>query len=238
MTNAPNPSTNILNDITAYLLHRPLVDTLVKYDSPAARQEYTQRVLQRLQLDVSLCSVFNIHQIGIQAPVRHVFDEIMKWDGDSTCWPNHIAEVQRQRGDIDHMSIFLFGQRQYPFGRKHRFLGLRYIPLFNLTVIRVQQQADTTEADNARYVLFRTTGGYPIGHFCMFARSPIAALGETEMTQVFMMVGFNFYGRKSTWVSRRVSKVWEVVHNRVSANILNRFRHLCERRFNRLEEGP
>jgi len=234
---APNPSHSILNDVGAFLLHRPPNDTLIKYDTPAAREQYSQLILQRLQVDVSLYSVLNIHQIGIQAPVQHVFREIMRWDGESTCWPNHIAEVERQRGGIDHISIFLFGQRQYPFGRKRRFLGLRYIPLFNLTVARLQEQTETSETDNARFILFRTTGGYPIGHFCMFVRSPIHSLGETEMSQLFLMVGFDFYGRQSTWLSRLASKGWEAVHNRVTANIMHRFKQLCEWRLHRLEDG-
>ncbi|MEN8005912.1 MAG: hypothetical protein ABFS42_02815 [Candidatus Krumholzibacteriota bacterium] len=227
----------ILRDIADYLVRRPPVDTLIKFDTSAKREDYSQRIMQRLQIDVSLYSMLNVHQIGIQVPIRYVFDEILRWDGDSTCWPNHIAEVERQQEGLDHISIFLFGQRQYPFGRKHRFLGLRYIPLFNLTVSRLQRQVDGTETDNARFVLFRTTGGYPIGHFCMFTRSPIQALGETEMTQMFLMVGFDFYGRKSSRLSRLVSKGWEAVHNRVTANIMNRFKQFCELRFHRVGGG-
>jgi len=226
-------SNGVLRDIADFLLRQPPVNTLIEFDTSAKREDYSQRILQRLQIDVSLYSMLNIHQIGIQVPVRYVFDEIMRWDGDSTCWPNHIAEVERQRAGIDHISIFIFGQRHYPFGRQHRFLGLRYIPLFNLTLTRLQGQANTTETDNARFVLFRTTGGYPIGHFCMFTRSPIQALGETEMTQLFLMVGFDFYGKKSSRFSRFASKGWEPIHNRVTANIMNRFKQLCERRFHR-----
>ena len=237
MDAAPTRSNGILKDVAYFLLHRPPIPTLIKFDTSAEREDYSQRILQRLQIDVALYSVLNIHRIGIQVPVRYVFDEILRWDGDSTCWPNHVAEVERLRGGIDHISVFLFGQRQYPFGRKHRFLGLRYIPLFNLTVTRSQRQADTTEADNARFVLFRSTGGYPIGHFCMFTRSPIQALGETEMTQLFLMVGFDFYGKKSIWGGGLVKTGWEAVHNRVTANIMNRFKQLCEWRFHRVEEG-
>ncbi len=234
---APTKSSNILSDVNHYLLHRPPIETLIKYGDAEAREDYSQRILQRLQIDVSLYSVLNIHQIGIDVPVRYVFEEIMRWDGDSTCWPNNIAEVERRRGGIDHISIFLFGQRQYPFGARHRFLGLRYIPLFNLTVTGLQQQAKTTEPDNARYVLFRTTGGYPIGHFCMFARSSIDSLAEQEMTQLFMMVGFDFYGKRPGWGAGLVSPVWEAVHNRVTANIMNRFKQYCEWQFHRVADG-
>ncbi len=234
---APTSSDGVLSDVGQFLLHAPAIPTLIKYNSAADREDYSQRILQRIMVDVSLYTVLNIHQIGIEVPVRYVFDEILRWDGDSTCWPNHIAEVERQRDGLDQISIFLLGRRQYPLGRKRHFLGLRYIPLFNLTVTRLQQQAETTDADNARFVLFRTTGGYPTGHFCMFARSPIKSLGETEKTQLFMMVGFDFYGKKPGFGSRLVRPVWEAVHNRVSANIMNRFKQFCEWRFHRLKEG-
>ena len=234
---APNRSNSILGDIGYFLLVQPSFPTLIKFQTPVEREDFTQRILQRLQIDVSLYSVLNIHKIGIEAPVQHIFNEIMCWDGDSSCWPNNIAEVERQRDGIDNISVFLFGLKKYPFGKKRRFLGLRYIPLFNLTVSRIQEQAITTDADNARFVLFRCTGGYPIGHFCMFTRSSIGSLGETERAQMFLMVGFDFYGRKSTRAGRLISPLWEAVHNRVTANIMNRFKQYCEWRFHRVEEG-
>ncbi len=237
MKSTPTGLIGIVKDTNNFLLHRPAIPTLIKFNTPTEQDNFRQALLQRLQLDVSLYSVLNIHQIGIQAPIRHVFDEILRWDGDSTCWPNRIAEVQRQDGGIKHISIYPLGMRKYPFGFKRRFLGLRYIPLFNLTLTRLQQQAETTEADNARFVLFRCTGGYPIGHYCMFTRSPIPALGETEMTQLFLFVGFNFYGKEPGRGSRLISPVWEAVHNRVTANIMNRFKQLCEWQFHRMEDG-
>ncbi len=237
MKSTPTGINGILKDTTNFLLHRPPIPTLIKFNTPAEQDDYRQRILQRLQIDVSLYSVLNVHQIGIQAPIRHVFDEILRWDGDSTCWPNRIAEVLRQDGGINHISIYPFGLRKYPFGQKRRFLGLRYIPLFNLTLARLQQQTETTETDNARFVLFRCSGGYPIGHFCMFTRSSIEILGETEMTQLFLMVGFDFYGKKPSRGSSLISPIWEAVHNRVTANIMNRFKQLCEWQFHQVEEG-
>ena len=53
-----------------------------------------------------------------------------------------------------------------------------------------------SDLDNARYVLYKCRGGYPIGIFSVYVRSSIAQEGETEATQVFMVVGFNFYGRE------------------------------------------
>jgi len=235
------PTTGKLNGLLAdtsnFLLHKPAISTLIKFKTQNDQDDYRQRILQRLQIDVSLYSVLNIHQIGIEAPIRHVFDEILRWDGDSTCWPNRIAEVHRLDGGLEHISIFPLGMRKYPFGFKHRFLGMRFIPLFNLTLVGLQEQAKTTETDNARFVLFRCTGGYPIGHFCMFTRSSIEALGETEMTQLFLLVGFDFYGKKSSRGSRLISPLWEAVHNRVTANTMNLFKQYCEKQFHRIEEG-
>lgn len=36
---------------------------------------------------------------------------------------------------------------------------------------------------------------------------------------------------------RLVTPIWEWVHNRATANILNRFKDLCEARFDRLTAG-
>ena len=235
MNGPPTRSNNIMQDVYRFLLRRPAIPTLIRFDTPAEREDYSQRILQRLQIDVSLYSVLNIHRIGIEAPARYVFDEIMGWDGDSTCWPNRIAHVERRRDGIDHIAVHLFGWRRYPFGRKRRFLGLRYIPLFNLTVTQLHSLPDASDTDNARYVLFRCSGGYPIGHFCLFVRSPIAALGETERSQMFMMVGFDFYGNKSPRWGGLIGGIWEAVHNRVTANIMNLFKQLSEWRFKKME---
>jgi len=71
----------------------------------------------------------------------------------------------------------------------------------------------------------------------MFTRSSIDSLAETEKAQLFMMVGFDFYGKQPSWGSRVVSPIWEAVHNRVTANIMNRFKQYCEWRFHRVSEG-
>jgi len=46
-----------------------------------------------------------------------------------------------------------------------------------------------------------------------------------------MVVGFNFYGKKNWPDTHIVNTAWERIHNRVTANILNRFKQLCEFRF-------
>jgi hypothetical protein len=71
----------------------------------------------------------------------------------------------------------------------------------------------------------------------MYVRSSIAEQGEIEQTQLFFAVGFNFYGKENRSNTGIVNKTWEKVHNRVTANILNRFKQLCEWRFQRIQEG-
>jgi len=85
--------------------------------------------------------------------------------------------------------------------------------------------------------MFDSSGGYPIGIFAMYVRSPIAEHNEIEQTQLFFAVGFNFYGKVQRSNMRIVNKVWEKIHNRVTANILNRIRQLSEWRFQRLQDG-
>ena len=90
------------------------------------------------------------------------------------------------------------------------------------------------DLDSARYALYETSGGYPIGIFGMFVRSRIADRGEVEPTQVFFAVSFNFYGKRKRPHRRLLNPLWEWVHNRASGNILHRFKRLCEAAFDRL----
>jgi hypothetical protein len=50
-------------------------------------------------------------------------------------------------------------------------------------------------------------------------------------------VGFDFYGKAGGIDIRFINKIWEKIHNRVTSNILNRFKRLCEWRFQRLQDG-
>ena len=192
--------------------------------------------MQRIGIDVTKYSVLNIHRIGIQVPVQHVFEELLQWDGDSTCWPNHLATVDRIDGKLEHMQIFLLGRKKYPVGLKNGFFGKKFIPLFCLNAIRFQHMPGLSD-DNARYLLYDSSGGYPIGIFTMYVRSPIAERGEVEPAQLFLAVGFNFYGKENRSKINIVNKIWEKVHNRVTTNVLNRFKQLCEWRFQRIQEG-
>lgn len=232
----PERSHGFLSDIRFFLLHRPVVPTLIKFSSEAERENYSHRIMQRIEIDVTKYSVLNIHRIGIRVPVRYVFEELLNWDGDSTCWPNHIATVNRLDGRLEQIQIFFLGRNKYPFGFKKGFFGLKFIPLFSLNAIKIQRMPGLSD-DNARYLLYDSSGGYPIGIFTMYVRSSIADRGEVQQAQLFLAVGFNFYGKEYRSKKNLINKIWEIVHNRVTANVLNRFKQLCEWRFQRIQNG-
>ena len=54
----------------------------------------------------------------------------------------------------------------------------------------------------------------------MYTRSSIRSMGEKTNSQLIFGVGFNFYGNEN-WQDKRklVNKIWELVHNRVTANV-------------------
>jgi hypothetical protein len=235
--NPPTRNKGIWADIKSFFLHKQEIPTLIDFCSEEERREYSRRIMQRIGMDVSQYSVLNVHRIGIEVPVRYVFEELLKWDGDSTCWPNNIAQVHRLEGRLEHILIYLFGRKRYPLGFRKSFLGLKFIPFFILSAICFQHMPKSCDHDNARYLLYETSGGYPIGFFCMYVRSPISDLDEEEQAQLFFAVGFNFYGRQSNPDLSLINKIWEKVHNRVTANILNRFKQLCEWRFQNLQSG-
>lgn len=233
----PNKSSGIFSDICSFFLHQPAIPSLVRFDSEDERENYSHRIMQRLGISVDKYAILNIHQIGINAPVRYVFEELEKWDGDSTCWPNHIAAVERINGHLEHIKIYLLGKKEYPFRFSKSFFGLKYIPFFQVDKLKFQHLPPPTEHDNARYLLYKCSGGYPIGIFAMYTRSSIEKQGESEPTQLFLVVGFNFYGKKDWPDKHFVNRIWEKIHNRVTANIMNRFKQLCEWRFRKIREG-
>ncbi len=194
---------------------------------PANRADYTNRIMQRVGVDATKYAVLNVHRIGINAPIRVVFRELLSWDGKSLCWPGHLAAARRVDGRIEDIEILLLGRKRFPLGFGAGRLGVTFIPLFRMHAIKIQGEPDSA-FDNARYLLFECTGGYPIGFFSMYVRSPIAALGETEPSQLFFGVGFDFYGRKDWPTWSPLIPIWEAIHNRATTNILNRFKQLCE----------
>jgi hypothetical protein len=224
----PVASKGILQDVRHFFLHNPPIPTLIKFDSSEEQESFSKRILQRTGLEVSKYSILNLHKIGIHAPVQHVFNELLDWSGDSTCWPNHIARVHRVDGKLENIQILLFGKK-FPLG----ILS----PLFYMTAIRILRTPTSSDYDNARYLLYECSGGYPIGIFSMFVRSSIPEEQEHGQCQLFMAVGFDFYGRKSKYKRNPINRTWEMVHNRASVNIMNRFKQLCEWRFYKMQTG-
>lgn len=218
----PSRSKSLVTDVLYFILHKPGQSTLIKFDTAEARDEYNQRVMQRIGIDPNRYSVLNIHKIGVEAPLSYVFNELLQWNGDSTCWPNHIAKVDRIENDLKRIKILLF--------------GLKRIPLFLLNALCIKDVPDCFDFDNARYLLYECSGGYPIGIYAMYVRSSIPELGETSQCQLIFAVGFNFYG-KEDWQKHRmwINKLWEMVHNRVTANVLNRIKQLGEWRIDKIE---
>ena len=232
----PNRSRGMLSDILFFLLHKPGTSTLIKFTNDEERDNYNQRVMQRIGIDPNHYSVLNIHKIGVEAPVSYVFNELLQWNGDSTCWPNHLARVDRIENDLKRIRIQPFGWQKYPFRFMKSFFGFKIIPLFLLNAIRIKITPDPFDFDNARYLLYNCSGGYPIGIFALYVRSSIPAMGETAQSQLISAVGFNFYG-KEDWQKRRrlISILWESVHNRVTSNVLNRLKQLCEWRIESIQ---
>jgi len=236
--NAPSRSKNLITDIIYFLLHKPNQPTLIKYDSVEERDDYNKRFMQRTGIDPNKYSILNIHKIGIDAPVSYVFNELLQWDGDSTCWPNHLAKVDRIENNLEKIRIQPFGWRKYPFKFMKSFFGFKMIPLFLLNALEIKKVPDPFDFDNARYLLFECSGGYPIGIYIMYVRSSIASMGEVTQSQLFMAVSFNFYGKKD-WQKHRkwVNKIWESAHNRVTANVLNRVKQLSEWRMDTIQKN-
>ena len=151
-------SAGVLSDIRYYFFRKPECNTLVKFGSRDERETYSASIMQRLGIDVHQFRLMNIHRIGIEAPARFIFDELMRWDGDSICWPNNIARVNLKDGKIENIVITLLG---------------RFAKLFVMKAIRIQPIPAVNDTDNARYLLYECSGGYPIGIFSLYVRSSI-----------------------------------------------------------------
>ena len=232
----PERSRGVLSDLGSYFLHRPAISTLVEFKTRAEREDYSARIMQRLGISVGQYSVLNIHRIGIQAPVRYVFEELLGRGAETRCWPDHIAFQERVGGEVEQINIVLLGGWKRLLGMGRAILGSNFGTLFRMSAMRVQHQPDPTNFDNARFFLYECSGGYPIGFSGIYIRSPVAEQGEVESAQLFSAVGFDFYGRKDWPKVRLVNRAWEAVHNRVTANVLNRFKQLCELRFEEIRK--
>lgn len=209
-------TTGILSDTYQYFLRKPDYDTLIRFQSDEEREVYCSSVLQRIGIDVHQFKLMNIHRIGVEAPASYLFHELMKWNGDSICWPNHIARVNLVDGKIENIVITLLG---------------RFYKLFVMKAIRIHPVPAANDTDNARYFLYECTGGYPIGIFSLYVRSSIPERGEQEMSQLFFLTSFNFYGRQFWSRIKPLRKAWEFVHNRVTSHVAGRFKQLVEWKF-------
>lgn len=232
---APDATRNLIADLRHYFIHRPAIPTLVEFETGEVREDYTQRIAQRVGIDVSQYSVLNIHRIGIDAPVRYVFEELVRWRGDSPYWPNHVATLEIMEGRPEDVRVVLLGRSTG--GWLGSVSGGRLGTLFEMHARTVRQVPGDSDMDNARYLLWDCSGGYPIGIFSVFARSAIASRNESEPTQLFFAVGFNPYGRRFLSNVRPVRRTWEAIHNRVTSNVLNRFKSLCEAGFRATRQG-
>ena len=228
---------SVLSDLWDFVLRGPGEPTLVDSRSPEARENYTQRILQRLDVSVGEYAILNIHRITVGAPVTFVFDELQRWDKTSSWWPNRLAALERVGGRLEHIRVFFLGRRKHPFGLEIRLFGFNVIPLFELHARRIREVPGPLDCDNARYLLFDCRGGYPAGILAGYVRSSIADQAELGLTQFFFAVGFDFYG-KDRWRDKHImNRIWEMIHNRVTANVLNRFKRDCEARFQRVLTG-
>lgn len=225
----PRRSRGVVSDLRSYVLHKPEVSTLIEFPTPEERENYSKRILQRLGVDVEGYSVLNIHQIGIRVPVRFVHEEMMRWEGNAPFWPNHIATIERIDGSRSNIEMNLFGQSTPTMRRWIRRLVPRFGTLFRMSALRLQHEPRDYDVDNARFSLYECSGGYPIGIFFQYVRSPIESQGEVEKAQLFLAVSFDFYGQQK-W-PRFVAYLWERIHNRVTANVMNRFKEICETEF-------
>jgi len=232
---APEPTRSLISDVRHYFISRSAIATLVDFETDAVREDYTQRIAQRVGIDVSQYSVVNIHHIGIDAPVRYVFEELIRWEGDSPYWPNHVATLKAMENKPGSLRVVLFGRSIG--GWLGSVSGDRLGTLFQMHARTVRDVPGGSDLDNARYLLWDCRGGYPIGFFSVFARSAIAARDEAEPTQLFFAVGFNPHGRRFLSHIRPVRRTWEAIHNRVTSNVLNRFKLLCEMNFVAAQRG-
>lgn len=232
----PARSRGVLSDLRRFFLARPAIPTLVKFPSIRERVDYSKRILQRLAIDVDRYSVLNIHRIGIDAPVKYVFEEFFSEDMESRCWPDHVATQKRPLDGVEEIHVVLCGRMQRFYAAAKRLFGESVGTLFRMTLLRSRHFPDPADFDNARYLLYSCGGGYPVGILGIYVRTTLPSRGETGTSQFFFVVGFNFYGRRAWPGIRAINRLWESVHNRVTDHVLNRFKRLCEARFDEVQE--
>jgi len=221
---------SILCDLKNYFINKPKTKTLLVHKSPEEKESISHRILQRIGIEVNEYSVLNIHKIGIDVPVKYVFEELLQWDGNSNFWPNKLARVKRINGSLEKIVIYTLGIEKINLGGLFPG-GVKFNPLFNMSALRFQLTTPASDTDNARYLLYKCSGGYPIGVFSLYVRSSIVGQNETEKTQLFSLAAFNFYGKKNWFYNNLINPIWEKIHNRATNNILNRMKAEFESKF-------
>jgi len=224
MADSPVKGSNIFSDIRNFFFKKPKIDTLVNISSAKTREDFSYRILQRIGQETEDYKLLNIHKVSVNIPVMYVFDEVLNWNWESAYWPSHITKFIPNDSDKHDGKVYLFR----PLRIRKRTFGYR---LFKLKLIKLHETPYDCYNDNARYLVYRCSGGYPIGLFSIYARSSIADMKENGMSQLFFVVGFNFFGIKLFTKIKFIKRLWEIIHNRVTANVLNRFKQLCEARF-------
>lgn len=221
---------SVFRDLIIYFFPAPLYDTLIKFSSIKERVRYSNLVLQRLHVEVSEYHVLNIHKIGINVPPEYIFEELLQWNGNSHFWPNQIARVRRINDQLENIVIFTLGieKIRIPWFTP---LQLKIKPLFNLSAIKIQHVNKKPEPSDSGYLLYECSGGYPIGIFSLYVRKSVPDEKENETAQLFSIVAFNFYGKKNWFNANILNPVWKKIHNRVSANVLNRIKQIMENKF-------
>lgn len=221
-------STSILTDIKYFFFEKPGIETFIKINTPSDREYYNDLVHNRIGEEISNYKLLNIHRIGIQAPAEFIFNELMNWGSDSCWWPNHIAKVNVLDAERSKINIFLFGNLSLKPKKMNRPPGFHLLRLFNLTLIKKEQNRDKQSDENVHFLLYKCSGGYPIGIFNLFTRNSDPERNESGLSQLFMMVGFNPHGIKFLSRIKLITKPWEKIHNRVSSNALFRIKKYCE----------
>ncbi len=221
----PEKSGNILSELKYFFYRKPEIPTFVKINSEEERKRYSELFLNRTGVAVDNYRLLNIHRIAINTPAEFVFRELLTWNGDSIWWPNHIAKANLKNDDLQKIKITLFGLSHKFFKKRDGFFGFNLLHLFNLNAIKIQHEPDK---DNGRLLLYKCSGGYPIGVFAMYVRDSNPELKEEGKAQLFVVVSFNFYGKKSLTNFNLLNKTWKLIHNRVTANIMQRIKDKCE----------
>ena len=221
----PTKSRNVFSEIKNFFFRNPGIRTFVEINSEDERKHYSELILKRTGVDVDNYRLLNIHRIAINVPSEFIFKELMTWNGDSMWWPNHIAKANLKNGNLKKIKITLFGLSKNVFRLKNGIFGYHLLHLFNLIALKIQNKPDE---DNGRYLLYKCSGGYTIGVFALYARDSNPELNEEEKSQLFVVVSFNFYGKKNLTNLRILNKTWKSIHNRVTANVMDRIKKKCE----------